>query len=194
MIQLRVFQNKKLSKDDGIELTSWPATKIKAYQSAKVPVFGWWNTQGHLQSIWKMYSGLNHSSVRLESWNESNESLTGTLKSFSKPIFKAKSTQKYVVTRSIRTWTSHLPSKSKPEPHLVQFQWVRYRNWSLLRLYPVRRKSSLGLMMRWMTLCANYLMGHSVVLELIQSRTFKQSIEELWMDSENLPNGLKLLR
>ena len=62
MIQLRVFQNKTVRKDDfGIELTSWPATKIKAYQSAKVP--GIWLMRtlvGHLSQSERGAGGLNY--------------------------------------------------------------------------------------------------------------------------------------
>ena len=186
---------KTTRKDDfGIELTSWPATKIKAYKSAKVP------------GIWLMRTLVGSPSVNLKDAQvgstmllssigkvefESNESLTGTL---GKIDFRNQSAKPRAHNGMLSLEVSEhehrdLPSKSKPKPHRVQFSmgsdieveallrpiptWKQITSWIDDAVDDAMRKLPDGALGR---------IGVDSEVKLL-----KQSIEELWMDSENLP-------
>ena len=188
-------EQKTVRKDDfGIELTSWPATKIKAYQSAKVP------------GIWLMRTLVGSPSVNLKDVQvgsttllssigkveiEFNESLTGAL---GKIDFRNQSSKPRAHKSMLSLEVSEhehrdLPSKSKPEPHLVQFSMGSdIEVEALMRPIPSQKKivswidDAVDDAMRKLPDGALGRIGVDSEVELL-----KQSIEELWMDSENLP-------
>ena len=188
-------EQKTVRKDDfGIELTSWPATKIKAYQSAKVP------------GIWLMRTLVGAPSVNLKEVQvgsttllssigkveiEFNESLSGSL---GKIDFRNQSSKPRAHKSLLSLEVSEhehrdLPSKSKPEPHHVQFSMGSdIEVEALLRPIPSQKKivswidDAVDDAMRKLPDGALGRIGVDSEVELL-----KQSIEELWMDSENLP-------
>ena len=188
-------EQKTVRKDDfGIELTSWPATKIKAYKSAKVP------------GIWLMRTLVGSPSVNLKDAQvgstmllssvggvefESNESLTGTLGEidFRKQSSKPRAHKNMLSIQIAEHEHRDLPSKSKPKPHRMQFSMGNeIIVEALLRPIPSQKK-----ILSWIDDAVDDAMrklpegklGRTEVdseLELL-----KKSIEELWMDSKNLP-------
>ena len=186
---------KTTRKDDfGIELTSWPATKIKAYKSAKVP------------GIWLMRTLVGSPSVNLKDAQvgstmllssigkvefESNESLTGTL---GKIDFRNQSAKPRAHNGMLSLEVSEhehrdLPSKSKPKPHRVQFSMGRdIEVEALLRPIPTQKQIT-----SWIDDAVDDAMrklpdgGLGRIGVDSEVKLLKQSIEELWMDSENLP-------
>jgi hypothetical protein len=188
-------EQKTVRKDDfGINLTSWPATKIKAYQSAKVP------------GIWLMRTLVGPPSVNLKDAQvgstmllssmgrvefESNESLTGTLGEidFRKQSSKPRAHKNMLSIQIAEHEHRDLPSKSEPEPHRVQFSMGNeIVVETLLRPIPSQKK-----IVSWIDDAVDDAMrklpegklgrvGVDSEVELL-----KQSIQELWMDSKNLP-------
>jgi len=189
-------EHKTVRKDDfGIEIESWPATKIKTYQSAKVP------------GIWFMRTLMGTPSVNLkdahvgsttfissigETKLESNEPLTGVL---GKIEFRNQSSKPRVHKSMLSIEVSDhehrdLPSKSSPEPHRVQFSMGEdIEVDALLRPIPTQKKikswidDAVDDAMRKLPAGALGRIGVDSEVELL-----KHSIEELWMDTENLPN------
>ena len=189
-------EQKTIRKDDfGIELTSWPATKIKAYQSAKVP------------GIWLMRTLVGAPSVNLKDAEvgstvllssigkvefESNESLTGTLGEidFRNQSSKPRAHKSMLSIEVSEHEHRDLPSKSKPKPHRVQFSMGSdIEVEALLRPIPEQKKiiswidDAMDDAMRKLPDGALGRVGVDSEVEIL-----KQSIEELWMDPENLPN------
>ena len=186
---------KTTRKDDfGIEIASWAATKIKTYQSAKVP------------GIWFKRTLIGTPSVNLkdvqigsttfisslgETEFESNEPLKGA---FGKITFRNQSSMLRAHKDILSTEVSDhehrdLPSRSKPKPHRVQFSMGDYVEVeALLRPIPTLKKipswidDSIDEAMRKLPDGALGRAGVSSEVNLL-----KNSIEELWMDSENLP-------
>ena len=186
---------KTTRKDDfGIELASWAATKIKTYQSAKVP------------GIWLKRTLVGTPSVNLkevhvgsttfinsfgETEFESNESLKGA---FGKIAFRNQSSKARAHKDMLSIEVSDhehrdLPSKSRPKPHRVQFSMgddIEVE--ALLRPIPTQNKitswidDAIDDAMRKLPDGALGRAGVSSEMTLL-----KNSIEELWMDSENLP-------
>lgn len=181
--------------DFGIELTSWSATKIKDYQSAKVP------------GIWLMRILIGVPSINLKDAQigstfllssigevefESNESLTGELDEI---VFRKQSVKPRVHKDMLSIEVSEhehrdLPSKSKPQPHRVQFPMgSNIEVEALLRPIPEQKKiiswidDAMDDAMRKLPDGALGRVGVDSEVEIL-----KQSIEELWMDPENLPN------
>jgi hypothetical protein len=189
-------EHKTVRKDDfGIEIESWPATKIKTYQSAKVP------------GIWFMRTLMGTPSVNLkdahvgsttfissigETKLESNEPLTGVLGEIE---FRNQSSKPRVHKSMLSIEVSDhehrdLPSKSSPEPHRVQFSMGEdIEVDALLRPIPTQKKikswidDAVDDAMRKLPAGALGRIGVDSEVELL-----KHSIEELWMDTENLPN------
>ena len=189
-------EQKTIRKDDfGIELASWPATKIKAYQSAKVP------------GIWLMRTLVGAPSVNLKDAEvgstvllssigkvefESNESLTGTLGEidFRNQSSKPRAHKSMLSIEVSEHEHRDLPSKSKPKPHRVQFSMGSdIEVEALLRPIPEQKKiiswidDAMDDAMRKLPDGALGRVGVDSEVEIL-----KQSIEELWMDPENLPN------
>jgi hypothetical protein len=189
-------EHKTVRKDDfGIEIESWPATKIKRYQSAKVP------------GIWFMRTLMGTPSVNLkdahvgsttfissigETKLESNEPLTGVLGEIE---FRNQSSKPRVHKSMLSIEVSDhehrdLPSKSSPEPHRVQFSMGEdIEVDALLRPIPTQKKikswidDAVDDAMYKLPAGALGRIGVDSEVELL-----KHSIEELWMDTENLPN------
>jgi len=187
---------KTTRKDDfGIEIKSWPATKINKYQSAKVP------------GIWFMRTLVGTPSVDLKDAHvgsttlissisksecESNELLSGAL---GKIEFRDQSPKPRVHKSMLSIEVSEhehrdLPSKSKPKPHRVQFSMGNdIEVEALLRPIPTQKKINSWIddavddAMRKLPDGALGRVGVTSEVELL-----KHSIEELWMDTENLPN------
>ena len=123
---------------------------------------------------------------------ESNESLTGTL---GKIDFRNQSSKPRAHKSMLSIEVSEhehrdLPSKSKPKPHRVQFSMGSdIEVEALLRPIPSQKKivswidDAVDDAMRKLPDGALGRIGVDSEVELL-----KQSIEESWMDSENLPN------
>jgi hypothetical protein len=186
---------KTIRRDDfGLEIKSWPATQIKSYQSAKVP------------GIWFKRTLVGSPSINLKEVNiasttfissigeielESNEALAGTL---GKIEFRNKSSNPRAHKGMLSLEVSDhehrdLPSRSKPKPHRVQFSMGDYVEVeALLRPIPTLKKipswidDAIDEAMR--KLPDGALGRAGVSSEVAQ---LKNAIEELWMDSENLP-------
>ena len=188
-------EQKTVKKDDyGRVLTSSPATKIKSYQSAKVP------------GIWLMRTLVGAPSVNLKDVQvgstillssigrvelESNKSLTGTLGKikFRNQSSKARAHKSMLSIEVSEHEHRDLPSKSKPKPHRAQFPMgddIEVQ--ALLRPIPTQKKID-----HWindaiddaMRILPDGALGRIGVESEVQ--LLKQSIEELWMDTENLP-------
>jgi len=186
---------KTARKDDfGIELESWNATKIKTYQSAKVP------------GIWFLRTLVGTPSVNLKDVDigstsfitsigttelDSDEQLTGTLgriefRSHSSKARVHKDMLSFEVSEHERR---DLPGKSSPKPHRVKFSiGDEVEVEALLRPIPVQKNIS-----SWiddavddaMRKLPDGALGRAGVASEVT--LIKNSIEELWMDSENLP-------
>ncbi len=186
---------KTARKDDfGIEIKSWAATKIKKYQSAKVP------------GIWFLRTLVGTPSVNMVEVNvgsttfissigtaefESNESLTGALGEIE---FRNQSSKPRVHKSVLSIEVSDhehrdLPSKSRPKPHRIQFSMGdNVEVEALLRPIPTQKKIT-----SWiddavddaMRKLPDGALGRTGVASEVA--LLKNSIEELWMDSENLP-------
>ena len=189
--------NKTTRKDDfGIEIKSWPATKINKYQSAKVP------------GIWFMRTLVGTPSVDLKDAHvgsttlissisksecESNELVTGALRKiqFRKQFRLTPRAHKSMLSIEVSDHEHRdLPSKSSPEPHRVQFSMGEdVEVEALLRPIPTQKKINSWIddavddAMRKLPDGALGRVGVASEVELL-----KHSIEELWMDTENLPN------
>ena len=126
-IQLKVSELKTIKRDDfGTQQTIWQPTKIKEYQTAKVP------------GIWVMKTFIESPSINLKDVQvgstmlissigkvelESNETLTGKL---GKIEFRNQSSKVRAHKNMLSTEVSEhdyrdLPSKSAPKPHRVLF-------------------------------------------------------------------------
>jgi len=185
---------KTARKDDySRELESWGATKIKTYQSAKVPGIWFKRTlvgspsvnlkKVHIGST-TLISSIGKTEVK------SHEQLTGAL---GKIEFRNQSS----VARAHKEMLSieisghehrDLPSKSRPKPHRVQFTLGdNVEVEALLRPIPTQKK-----IMSWiddavddaMRKLPDGALGRAGVASEVA--LLKNSIEELWMDSENL--------
>ena len=188
-------QQKTVRRDDfGTELTSWPASKIQEYKSAKVP------------GIWLMRTFMDSPSINLKDVQvgstmllssigevelESNDTLTGTL---GKIEFRNQSSKVRVHKKMLSIEVSEhdyrdLPSKSKPKPHRVLFSMggdIEVE--ALLRPIPSQKKIA-----SWindaiddaMRKLPNGALGRAGVSSEVAE--LKNSTEELWMDSKNLP-------
>jgi hypothetical protein len=186
---------KTTRKDDfGIELESWDATNIERIEKAKVP------------GIWLKRTLVDTPSVNLkevhigsttfisslgETEFESNEPLKGALgkydfrDQFSKARAHKEMLSIFVSDHEYRD----LPSKSSPKPHRVQFTMGNdVEVEALLRPMPTRKKIP-----SWiedavddaMRKLPNGALGRAGVISEVA--LLKTSIEELWLDSENLP-------
>lgn len=188
-------QQKTVRRDDfGTELASWPASKIQEYKSAKVP------------GIWLMRTFMDSPSINLKDVKvgstmllssigkvelESNDTLTGTL---SKIEFRNQSSKVRVHKNMLSIEVSEhdyrdLPSKSKPKPHRVLFSMggdIEVE--ALIRPIPSQKKIA-----SWindaiddaMRKLPNGALGRAGVS--FEVSELKNSTEELWMDSKNLP-------
>ena len=186
---------KTTRKDDfGIEIESWAATKIKTYQSAKVP------------GIWLKRTLVGTPSVNLkevhvgsttfinsfgETEFDSDEPLTGALGKiqFRNQSSKARAHKDMLSIEVSDHEHRDLPSKSRPKPHRVQFSMgddIEVE--ALLRPIPTQNKIT-----SWiddaiddaMRKLPDGALGRGGVVS--EMTLLKNSIEELWMDSENLP-------
>tara|TARA_B110000008_G_scaffold274071_1_gene309294 strand:+ start:1027 stop:2376 length:1350 start_codon:yes stop_codon:yes gene_type:complete len=187
-------EHETVRKDDfGIEFASWPATKAKVY-SAKV------------SGIWLIRTLVGKPSIHLKDVQvgstkilssigdvefESNESLTGTLGEidFRKQSSKPRVHKNMLSIQIAEHEHRDLPSKSKPKPHRVQFSMGNeIVVEALLRPIPSQKK-----ILSWIDDAVDDAMRKLPEGKLgrvgVDSEVehLKQSIEELWMDSKNLP-------
>jgi len=188
-------EQKTVRKNDfGIEIMSWPATEIKAYQSAKVP--GIWLVRTLLGTPSvnlkdaQVGSTMFHSSIGKVKF-ESNESLTDVLGEIK---FRNQSSKPRVHKRilSIEVFDHEyrdLPSKTRPTPHRVKFSIGGGAEVeALLRPLPMQEKivswinDAVDDAMRKLPDGALGRIGVDLEVKLL-----KHSIEELWIDIENLP-------
>jgi len=186
---------KTIRRDDfGLEIKSWPATQIKTYQSAKVP--GIWFKRTLVGSPSINLKEVNIASTTFisslgETEFESNEALAGTL---GKIEFRNKSSNPRAHKGMLSLEVSDhehrdLPSKPRPKPHRIQFPMGNdVVVEALLRPIPYQKKipswidDAIDEAMRKLPDGALGRAGVSSEVNLL-----KNSIEELWMDSENLP-------
>ena len=187
-------EQKTVRKDDfGIELTSWPASKIQEYQSAKVP------------GIWVMKTFIESPSIDLKDVQvgstmlissigkvelESDETLTGKL---GKIEFRNQSSKVRAHKNMLSIEVSEhdyrdLPSKSAPKPHRVLFSiGGDIEVESLLRPIPSQKKIA-----SWindaiddaMRKLPDGALGRAGVSSEVAE--LKNSTENLWIDSKNL--------
>ncbi|MAR93562.1 MAG: hypothetical protein CMA45_00580 [Euryarchaeota archaeon] len=188
-------QQKTVRRDDfGTELTSWPASKIQEYQSAKVP------------GIWVMKTFIESPSIDLKDVQvgstmlissigkvelESDETLTGKL---GKIEFRNQSSKVRAHKNMLSIEVSEhdyrdLPSKSAPKPHRVLFSiGGDIEVESLLRPIPSQKKIA-----SWindaiddaMRKLPDGALGRAGVSSEVAE--LKNSTENLWIDSKNLP-------
>jgi len=186
---------KTTRKDDyGVEMESWPATKIKTCQSAKVSGIWFKKTLVGTPSV-KLKEVHVGSSTFISSIGEtkfeSKGPLTGTL---GKVEFRNKSSKARVHKGMLSIEVSDhehrdLPSSSRPKPHCVKFSMENDAEVeALLRPIPTQEKIT-----SWiddaiddaMRKLPDGALGRTEVTSEVT--ILKDSIEELWMDFENLP-------
>ena len=186
---------KTIRKDDfGVETVSWPATKIETFERAEV------------QGVWLKRTLIGTPSVNLKKAHigsttyvsslgeiefEFNEPLDGVL---GKSDFRDQSSKARAHNEMLSIFVSDheyrdLPSKSRPKPHRVQFTMGNdVEVEALLRPIPTQKKISF-----WVEDAVDVAMrklpdgalGRVGVISEVA--LLKDSIEELWMDPENLP-------
>ena len=186
---------KTTRKDDfGIEIASWAATEIKTYQSAKVPGIWFKRTLVGTTSV-NLKEVHVDSTTFINSFGEtefdSDEPLTGALGKiqFRNQSSKARAHKDMLSIEVSNHEHRDLPGKSRPKPHRVQFSMGDYVEVeALLRPIPTQNKitswidDAIDDAMRKLPDGALGRAGVSSEMTLL-----KNSIEELWMDSENLP-------
>ena len=186
---------KTTRKDDfGIEQESWDATKIKTYQSAKVPGIWFKRTLVGTPSVdlKEVHVGsTTFISLIGETEFESNEQLTGALGKikFRNQLSEARAHKDMLSIEVSGHEHRDLPSKSRPTPHRVQFTMGNnVEVEALLRPIPTQKQIT-----SWiddavddaMRKLPDGALGRAGVASEVT--LLKNSIDELWMDSENLP-------
>jgi len=186
---------KTIRKDDfGIETESWPATKIETNERAEVQGIWFKRTLVGTPSI-NLKEALIGSTTFISSLGEiefeSNEQLDGVL---GKNDFRDQSSKVRAHKEMLSIFVSDheyrdLPSKSRPKPHRVQFAMGKNAEVeALLRPIPTRKEIP-----SWiedavddaMRKLPDGALGRTGVISEVA--LLKDSIEELWLDFENLP-------
>jgi hypothetical protein len=186
---------KTTRKDDfGVEIASWDPTKIKSYQSAKVPGIWFKRTLVATPSVnlKEVHIGSTTFISSLgETEFESNEQLMGA---FGNITFRNQSSKvrahKDILSIEVSGHEHRdLPSRSKPKPHRVQFSMGDYVEVEAL-LRPIPNQKNIS---SWiddaiddaMRKLPDGALGRAGVSSEVAQ--LKNSVEELWMDSNNLP-------
>ena len=191
----RFSREETTKRDDfGVELDSWAATKIKTYKTAKVPGIWFMKTFVDTPSVnlKEVYIGSKTLISSLEKTVfELKEPVTGTLGEIQ---FRNQSSKLRVHKDMLSIEIDNheyrdLPSKSRPEPHRVKYSMgddVEVE--ALLRPIPNQKNIS-----SWiddaiddaMRKLPDGALGRAEVSSEVAQ--LKNSVEELWMDSKNLP-------
>ena len=180
--------------DFGVELESWAATKIKTYQTAKVPGIWFMRTFVDTPSVnlKEAYIGSKTLITSLEKTIfESKESVIGILGEiqFRDQSLKPRVHQNMLAIEVTNHDHRDLPSKSRPKPHRVKFSMGEGVEVEAL-LRPIPNQKNIP---SWiddaiddaMRKLPDGALGRAGVSSEVAQ--LKNSVEELWMDSNNLP-------